>query len=359
MIKVLFVYRDYFSRNRGTPLRIKSLIKEVLKDDELSVYTASRDEENIFKSPHLCLSTQNLKNIYLIHQFIKKNEIDVVAFHTISGGYYLLPLWLLGGRYKRVLEMHGFFEEEAVLYNDITFFKYYRNKFFYSLIYRMSHLITTCSETATSTLRKYNKNTHTIFGGVDLHLFSKALNFELKKDINSEIILGYAGNGRKWQGLEFLLKAFAELNNKDDSFTLRLLLSEKFNLPKTKNVLIYPALYHEEVWRFNAECDVLIIPRPNNTVNKLSFPSKLMEYLASGKPVIASKTSDVHKIITHKESGMLYDPDDIQGFIECCEALKDPAVRKKIAINGYNLAKNGYTWEIQGKKFANLLKNSL
>ena len=357
-IKVLVIFRDYLSRNRGTPLRVKSLIEEVAKDTEICLFTASRDESAPVEAAHLILSTTNIKNVLLIGNFIKENKIDVVIFHTTAAAHYLVPLLFFGGKYKRVLEMHGFSEEEGRLYNDSRFFRYQRTKFFYSITYRLCDLITTCSDTATKKLLIYNKNTHTIYGGVDLNLFHKAADYK-RSSINNNIVIGYAGNGRKWQGIEFLLNAFAKLHEIDPTFSLKLLLSEKVNIPEIKDVYIYPALPHNEVWRFNAECDVLVIPRPDNMVNKLSFPSKLMEYLASGKPVVASKTSDIHKIITHGVDGMLHDPGDIEGFIKCFLALKDVNLRTKIGGNAAKLAKERYTWEIQGKKFTDLIKNTL
>ncbi len=355
--KILFIFRDYFSRNRGTPLRIKSLIKEIEKDESFEIYSASRDEEVSFGVKHLSLDTTNAKSIFAVNRFIKENNIETVVFHTVAAAYFLLPLLLLSRNYKRVLEMHGFFEEEARLYNDITFLKYYRNKFIYSVIYKMCHLITTCSDTATERLRHYNKNTHTIYGGVDLSLFNTDLNDNIVNSRDTdEMIIGYAGNGRRWQGLEFLLEAFSVLVKRDPSFSLRLLLSEPVRIPDIKNVTVFGALPHDEVRRFNAECDILVIPRLDNIVNNISFPSKLMEYLATGKPVVGSRTSDVHRIITNGETGMLYDPGDIEGFVDCFLKLKDSSLRERIGREGFALVKDKYDWKIQGKAFADLLK---
>ena len=356
--KVLIVYRDFLSKNRGTPLRVKSLVNELLKDKELEIYSASRDCASAFGVTHLCLDQKNLRNIINLNKFIKNNNIDVVVFHTISSAYYLIPLFFLHRSYKRVLEMHGFFEEEAKLYNDISFLRYHRNKFIYSTFYRMCNLITTCSETATKKIIPYNKNTHTVYGGVDLTLFNPSLNGKkMSSNDNSKIIIGYAGNGRKWQGLEFLLNAFSVLMERDQSYSLRLLLSEPVNIPNITNVTVYDSVPHNMVAQFNADCDILVIPRLENTVNKISFPSKLMEYLAMGKPVIGSRTSDIHNIISNGETGMLYNPGDIEGFLNCVLKLKDSSLRSQIGENGFELVKSKYTWEKQGKTFGNLLKN--
>ena len=49
-------------------------------------------------------------------------------------------------------------------------------------------------------------------------------------------------------------------------------------------------LQHDEILRLQAESTVLVNPRQNNEeYTKYSFPSKIMEYLSSGTPVIAYK----------------------------------------------------------------------
>lgn len=356
--KVLSIYRDYFTYDRGTPIRIRSLLREVSKDAEIELHTASRDEKSLFNNHHLQLGVKNLKNILELRKYIKNNKIDIVIFHTISAGYYLIPLLFLNRRYKKVLEMHGFMEEEGRLYNDISFFRYHRNKFLYSVIYGLCDLITTCSETASKKMLQYNKNTHTIYGGVDLKKFNSSfVQKEQETEKVGQIIIGYSGNGRIWQGLEFLLEAFSILSKRDPSFSLHLLLSEKVNIPEMPNVHVFEPVAHDNVAHFNARCDILVIPRLDNVVNALSFPSKLMEYLAMGIPVVGSKTSDIHKIITHRVNGMLYNPGDVEDFINCLIELKNPVLRRKLASNGHLLVKNKYDWTELGRSFVSLIKN--
>jgi len=354
---VLSIYRDYLSYERGTPLRVKSLLNEISKDKKIKLYTASRDTCVKFGVGHLRLSTNNISNLIELNRFIKENNIKIVIFHTISAGYYMIPLWMLNRRFKKILEMHGFSEEEGKLYGDQSFYKYHRNKFFYSCIYRLSDLITTCSQTASEKLLYFNKNTYTVLGGVDLIKFDVNLKKHNKPKLNGEgLTIGYAGNGRIWQGLPFLIDAFSALTKIDPSFNLKLLLSEKLSLPNITNVSVLEPVKHSAVAGFSASCDILVIPRPDNVVNTLSFPSKLMEYLAMGIPVVASKTSDVHRIIVHGESGMLFNPGDTQGFIECVMALKDNKLRDSIGVSGCEIARK-YSWEIQSKLFTDLVKS--
>lgn len=358
--RVLAVYRDYLSYNRGTPLRVKSILTEVAKDQDIEIYTASRDESLPFGVKHLKLSTKNINNIFSLRKLIVRHKIDLVIFHTVSAGYYVPFITLLCPGVQRVLEMHGFSEEEWRLCSDQSLYKYYRNKLFYNSIYLLSNLITVCSETAREKLLKYNQNTYTVYGGVNLTKFNTSFltDFKDEKSKRDCIVIGYSGNARIWQGLDFLLKSFEILIQKDPSFRLHLLLSEKIPMSSSSNIILFDAVDHDSVAKFNAKCDILVIPRPKNLVNTLSFPSKLMEYLAMGIPVVASRTSDMYRIIENEENGLLFDPDDTQGLIDCLLRLKDQKLREMIGLNGAITAKK-YSWSSQGRLFTDLLKDKL
>jgi glycosyltransferase involved in cell wall biosynthesis len=221
----------------------------------------------------------------------------------------------------------------------------------------MCNLITTCSDTATKKILKFNKNTKTIYGAVDLKKFnSEYLSKKNKLKNSGNIIIGYSGNGRKWQGVDFLLEAFCVLKKRDPDYQLHLLLSEYVDVGSIPDVFVYKPVNHDNVAEFNGQCDILVIPRLDNIVNELSFPSKLMEYLAMGLPVVGSRTSDMHKIVKHKENGMLYKPGDINEFVGCLQELKDSNLRKKIGLNAENLVKTKYSWDTQGALFIDLIK---
>jgi glycosyltransferase involved in cell wall biosynthesis len=52
-------------------------------------------------------------------------------------------------------------------------------------------------------------------------------------------------------------------------------------------------------------CDVLALPMRDNTVNRARWPNKLGEYLAAGRPVVASKVGDVANFLSGHRCGLL------------------------------------------------------
>lgn len=219
-------------------------------------HTCTLDNESPLGLPHITVTHDHVGDIKKIIQYVRQNNIDVVVFHSIAAAFYM-PFIKMFTSAKMVLEMHGFREEEELLYGGISKFKYMRDKLFYRVIYRLCDLITTCSISATEYLGKFNKNVVSVYGGVDLSLFNPDVvpgNFFERKE--GDIIVGYAGDGKKWQGLPFLFEAFDVLVQKYPQFKLELLLSEKRTIPERPYIHVTGAVPHDKVSSFTALCDV-------------------------------------------------------------------------------------------------------
>jgi len=355
-IKILSVYRALLLENRGTPLRVKSLINYAIQDAMSEWHTCTLDTVSPLGLPHITVTHDHVDDIKKIIQYVRQNDIDVVVFHSIAAAFYM-PFVKMFTSAKMVLEMHGFREEEELLYGGISKFKYTRDKLFYRLIYRLCDLVTTCSISATEYLGKFNKNVVSVYGGVDLSLFNPNVvpgNYFEKKP--GDIIVGYAGDGKKWQGLPFLFEAFDTLVRTFPQFKLELLLSEKRTIPQRAYIHVTGAVPHDKVSSFTAGCDILVIPRIVSRVNELTYPSKLMEYMAMGKAVVVSQTSDMHKIVTDGDNGVTFKPEDIGGFVEAMGKLVAQKTRMELGAKAYKTASSGYTWDIQGKIFLDSIK---
>lgn len=104
-------------------------------------------------------------------------------------------------------------------------------------------------------------------------------------------IIFYSGALDERNGVLRLLEAFRLIE--DSSFRLIVcgdgeLRGEVSSMAKIDNRIIYKGqISHEEVLELQAESTLLVNPRtPFDEFTKYSFPSKTMEYLASGRPVL-------------------------------------------------------------------------
>lgn len=345
-IKIVSIARMKLSDNRGTPIRVRSLLTEFAKDSRIILTVASWDAQNeIVGSSQILLLNMPFRDTLRLWRHVRQEKIDVVIGHTMATWHHLLFLKFFSSA-KIVLEMHGFLEEESKLYDDISPLRYRIDKLLYSLVYRSCDFISTCSQTAAEVLLAYNPNTVAVYGGVDPDLFNPHVPPQPVPGTR-KVLIGYAGNSRVWQGLPFLLGSFKDLHSQDPSIQLALLLSELKNLSLPEGVIRLDPLPHERVPEFLASCDILVIPRLENRVNRLSFPSKLMEYMAMGKPVIASKTSDMQRIIEDGVTGILYEPGDSKGFCVAVGRLNSKETRTGIGQAARTKAQNDFSWSKQ------------
>jgi glycosyltransferase involved in cell wall biosynthesis len=98
-----------------------------------------------------------------------------------------------------------------------------------------------------------------------------------------------------------------------------------------------------------ASFDILVLPSLLE-----AFPMCLLEGMAVGKPVIASRVGDVPKLIEHESTGLLVEPGDVHGLArEIVRLLGDPVLAKKIAENGRSHVKKHFS---SGQMAKNYLK---
>jgi len=62
------------------------------------------------------------------------------------------------------------------------------------------------------------------------------------------------------------------------------------------------------------KADIFVLPRPSGLFSSAGFPTKLGEYLATGKPVITTMTGDIPLFLTNKIDAYLIEPDDNDAF---------------------------------------------
>ncbi len=108
----------------------------------------------------------------------------------------------------------------------------------------------------------------------------------------------YSGSMNAKYGITVLLEAFAKIQDPDMKLVL-CGLGDAENLvrecaEKDPRIRFLGKVPHEQVLQLQQEATVLVNPRQNNEeFTKYSFPSKTMEYLASGVPVVAYKLDGI------------------------------------------------------------------
>lgn len=163
-----------------------------------------------------------------------------------------------------------------------------------------------------------NKPWITIEGIYNLENEIKATSFEKRKGTK---IIFYSGGISKLYGLDVLLRAFHLLKKTDVELWLcgsgdyvdELEKNQKLN----NNIRYLGVLSHSEVLDLQLKVDILINPRvPNGEFTKYSFPSKTIEYLASGNPVIMFDLLGI--------------PEEYKQYLYIVKEASSPALAEKI-----------------------------
>lgn len=83
-------------------------------------------------------------------------------------------------------------------------------------------------------------------------------------------------------------------------------------------------------------------------------PTKLYEYMACKKPVVASNYSG-HKILSEYNAGILVNPEDVDEVSDAIiKLLRDDALRKRMGENGRRIVVEKFSWERVARDVVNV-----
>ena len=92
--------------------------------------------------------------------------------------------------------------------------------------------------------------------------------------------------------------------------------------------------------------------------NREGVPNAMLEAMASGVPVIATRHGGIPEAITDGESGLLVEENDAQGLAAgAIRILEDPSLRQKLGQAGHEVVKATFARDAQAKRLAGLYKH--
>lgn len=165
------------------------------------------------------------------------------------------------------------------------------------------------------------------------------------------IIVMYVGNFESYQGVEMLLESISLVTKDEKNVKLVLVGGEQKQVQKLKllagglgvlnSVLFYGKRPVEEIPSLLAAADILVSPRLKGT----NTPLKIFDYLASGKPVAATRLP-MHTQVLSDKVARLAEP-DAQHFSEALANLvRDKTLRGKLGEEGKKLVESEYSVSI-------------
>ncbi|TJW11355.1 glycosyltransferase [Parvibacter caecicola] len=134
-----------------------------------------------------------------------------------------------------------------------------------------------------------------------------------------EIVIGYAGSpSRTKERLDIVLECAAATWRDDLRFCLIGLEERDYSgmygkpVPDGANVTFLGRVEHGRALQIVASCDYTIIFRDKNRVTEAGFPTKFVESVSLGTPVICNDNSDLAHWINSSCCGMLSSPEELK-----------------------------------------------
>lgn len=205
---------------------------------------------------------------------------------------------------------------------------------------------------------------------VDRH-YPQPVDRQLKEvlGVGNAVVLGFVGSLYRYEGISWLVPAFAELRKQGFNCKL-LVLGDGEDMPSlraaiekhgvTEHVLAVGRVAHEQVARYYSAMDILVYPRRSNRLTELVTPLKPLEAMAQGKPVLASRVGGIQELVEDGTTALLFDPESVEDF--CRQArrlLEQPAFCKELAQQGREMVLRKRDWKVLAGCYAGIYDYAL
>ena len=190
-----------------------------------------------------------------------------------------------------------------------------------------------------------------IRNGVNVTRFRPRQDHKAKKDI----VIGFVGTLKPWHGVSTLIEAFAQAKPLVENLKLciigdgpekeRLIAQTSRLAPETNSAITWEgAVDSVEVPQKLQGFDIAVAPYP--ALDHFYFsPLKILEYMACGLPIVASRIGQIKELIIHEKSGLLVTPGSSEALKNAIVDLsRNKAKRDSLGSNARSLAVEKHSW---------------
>ena len=110
-------------------------------------------------------------------------------------------------------------------------------------------------------------------------------------------------------------------------------------------------LDREELLALYAGARALLVPLFDDVRSRARFPTKIGEYAAAGRPMVASAVGEVDRFFTDEVDAFLCPPDDVAAYGEAIlRALRDPARAAAVGLAARALAERAFDYRVHAPR---------
>ncbi|MEO6136069.1 MAG: glycosyltransferase family 4 protein [Ginsengibacter sp.] len=280
----------------------------------------------------------------------KKSKTDVLIYYTLSP-IVAIFLYLIT-RFRKVIFLKEESEFPFVYYGNKGKLSRYLIDFHYKLFDGLLLM--------TNTLIKYfseEKKITVPYLHVPMTVDFERFNSVQRLQNMANNYIAYCGvlNNEK-DGVDILIKAFISLASEfpnlelyliGDPISEKILQDYKFEIEKNNcshRVHFTGRVGSAEVASYISNADVLVLPRPKSLQAEGGFPTKLGEYLSTGKPVVVTNVGEISFYLKHELNAYIINPGSIESLfnqlksilLNYPQALETGTKGKSVALANFN-----------------------
>jgi glycosyltransferase involved in cell wall biosynthesis len=171
-----------------------------------------------------------------------------------------------------------------------------------------------------------------------------------------EVLAGFIGTFGPWHGVLELATAIT-LTARENRIRFLLIGDGKLREPAERiiseagmedRVIFTGAVKHDRVPALLDACDILVSPHVPLADGSDFFgsPTKLFEYMAMGKGIVASRLGQIGEILKHNESALLVEPGNLRELAAGIEQLAaSRELRQRLGERAIKEVVANYTWK--------------
>lgn len=301
-----------------------------------------------------------ITSIKLINKKHKKEKIDAL-FVLINEPFLILP-FIAFAKFKKIKVFHEQTETPEIIYKD-TFTDRKVLKFYLKVVSKMDGIYV-----ISHYLKEYYSRCLPEEKICVVNMTVDPSRFLVKKESPFNFpYIAYCGTmyGDK-DGVSDLIEAFNLIKNEvkhklvligdiQDQRALYVIEKVKKNNLENK-VILTGSISSNQIPQYIQNAELLMLFRPDNVQAKGGFPTKLGEYLLTGKPVLVTPVGDIPKYLTDNLDVFFSPAGEVEKFAKRIKViLNNYEESLKVAENGKNIALRDFNYSIESKKLLNFV----
>ena len=208
--------------------------------------------------------------------------------------------------------------------------------------------------------------------GVDVERFRPGVGgVEVRRELglkDDDVVAGFVGTFGPWHGVEKFAEAIKSIPT---DVPVRFLLVGSGSLhtevekqlegeENTGRVIFTGSVAHERVPALLDACDILVAPHVPLADGSEFFgsPTKVFEYMAMGKAIVASRLGQIGEVLTDQETALLVEPGNVRELAAAIvKLIEKKELRIQIGARAREVAEREFTWKHNAQRVLDAYKS--